>query len=1041
MDIGVLGPLLIRLDDREVDIGSPKLRALMALLVVNVGRSVPAERLIEDLWAGEPPARALVSLRAYISNLRKLLTSAGDSSPIVTKAGGYLLDVDPGVVDAVRFERSTAQGRAQRNEGDLPGAIATWDAALALWRGDALADVLYEDFARTHIVRLDEMRLSVEEDRIEALLSLGRHADAIPALEATIAVHPLRERPHAQLMLALYRAGRAPHALEVFRAFRDRLVDELGLDPSPDLTALSDAILRQDPALALPAATGPATRPDAARTPRTADASPPARPSLVGRDAERAVLDRTIERLAQGRGSLLLIGGDAGIGKTALLEELAASALERSLAVHWGACEETDGAPAFWPWIQILRSIASQLPDDEIRRAAADIAAPVSQLVPEIAELIGGTVPAVGLDPEAARFALYEAVAMFLGRIGRDRGLVLIIDDLHWADTTSLHLLAHLGPKVGSAGVVIAASYRSLAADRGPELDATLASLMRHGSAETVAVRGLDVEDVSSLLSTIVGGEAAERVALTIHDRTGGNPFFVRQLARLLEETVDPDHLVEAASSVPTGVRHVILRRLQLLPDEARQVLETAAVVGREFDMRVVARAAGVGVDVVLDHVDTAAAHGLVADAHGHASAYRFVHALVNDTIYGELPPGRVARLHAAVGAALEAQPHAPAADLAEHFWRAADLIEDDRPVTYMRRAAEEALAVLAYEQGGSLLRRALHLLSHRPGSDPHTELAIRLRLLQLLTSVLGWTADEITTVAEPVRAIDPATVDPELLPLWWSLWTFYTTRGEMRTSCDLAETLLNAATVHDDPTGLVAGHIAVAYATLHTTGSTEEALTHCQAARSAERDADPERLAATPEHLGVALRITESLAAAQAGDAERAFAAADEAIMLAAADGTLFRQVYARLFAGWTATLLSDPARTVAYTDPGIEMSEALGFRYATDLTVPANAWARAHLGEDPAGQAARIEEALETMRSVGHVHAQAQWLLLLSDIRLLGEQRAEAVEALEQAEAVLKQTGEGFYTGQVLRLRERLQTPAVASPRQPQARPNPVR
>lgn len=1041
MDIGVLGPLLIRLDEREVDIGSPKLRALMALLVVNVGRSVPAERLIEDLWAGEPPARALVSLRAYISNLRKLLATAGDGSPIVTKAGGYLLDVDPGVVDAVRFERLAAEGRAQRSDGDVLGAIATWDAALALWRGDALADVLYEDFARTHIVRLDEMRLAVEEDRIDALLSLGRHVDAIPALEATVAAHPLRERPHAQLMLALYRAGRAPHALEVFRTFRDRLVDELGLDPSPDLAALSDAVLRQDPELALPVVTDPATRPEAARSPRPADGAAPARPSLVGRDAERVVLDRTIDRLGQGRGSLLLIGGDAGIGKTALLEELAASALERSLPVHWGGCEETDGAPAFWPWIQILRSITAQLPDDEIRRAAADVAAPVSQLVTEIGEVIGGTVTAVGLDPEAARFALYEAVATFLGRIARDRGLVLIIDDLHWADTTSLHLLTYLGPKVGSARVLIAASYRSLAADRGPALDATLASLMRHGSAETVAVPGLGVGDVNSLLSTIVGGEAAERVALTIHDRTGGNPFFVRQLARLLDETVDPDHLVEAASSVPTGVRHVILRRLQLLPDTARQVLETAAVVGRDFDVRVVAQAAGVGVDVVLDQVDAAAAHGLVVDAHGHASTYRFVHALVNETIYSELPPGRVARLHAAVGVALEVQPHVPVADLAEHFWRAADLFDDDRPVIYMRRAAEEALAVLAYEQGVTLLRRSLHLLSHRPGSEPGTELAVRLRLLQLLTSVLGWTAEEIATVAEPVRAVDPATVDPELLPLWWSLWTFYTTRGEMGTSCEVAETLLNAATAHEDPTGLVAGHVAVAYATLHSTGSVEVALIHCEAARSAERDADPERLAATPEHLGVALRITESLAAAQAGDAERAFATADEAIVVAAADGGLFRQVYARLFAGWTATLLSDPARTVAYTDPGIEMSEALGFRYAMDLTVPANAWARAQLGDDPVLQAARLEEALETLRAVGHVHAQAQWLLLLADIHVLAEQPAEAARALEQAEEVLERTGEGFYTDQVLRLRARLQTSVAPSPRQPQARPNPVR
>ncbi|HEX2028050.1 MAG TPA: BTAD domain-containing putative transcriptional regulator [Nitriliruptorales bacterium] len=966
-----------------------------------------------------------MSLRAHISNLRKVLARAGGAEPVIlTKGRGYVLDVDPETVDAVRFERMVTEARRPQQSGDPSGAAETWESALGLWRGDALADVMYEDFAQAHIARLEELRLSAEEDRIEALLSAGKHTEVIPTLEATVAGHPLRERPHAQLMLALYRAGRTPHALEVFHAFRDRLVEEIGLDPSPGLVGLSDRILRQARELDLD--TAPAASPSATLT------HPSAQQQLVGREPEIRALRTAVQNLRSGRGHVLLVGGEAGIGKTSLLEELSGQARENGLPVHWGRCDEAEGAPPFWPWIQMLRSVVSQLTDDAVRAAAADGAQPVSQLVGDVTDILGERVEATGLDPESARFTLYEAVRTFLGRVAGDRGLVLVIDDLHWADTATLQLLSHVSRQVETARLLVAASYRSLRADRSPELDSTLGAVLRHHHAEALELRGLDVEEVGVVLAELADGTDVDELSRTVHERTGGNPFFVRQVGRLLQETRSSVALSAVLTSIPPGVRHVILQRLQLLPEAARRTLDAAAVVGHEFDVPTVAQATSQQVDVVLNHVDTAVAHGLVTDPHGRASTYTFAHALINETIQEELPPGALARLHAAVGFALEGRPHVTASDLAEHFWHAADLIDDDRPIRYMREAAEQALEVLAYEQGASLLRRALHLLAHRPGSDPRTEIEVRLRLIQLLTSVFGWTAEEIEGIAAPVRAVVDARAvssDPDLLPLWfhWSLWTSYTTRGEIEASRELADTILSIAEVHQDPVGLVAGHVAVAYTHVTTTGEADVALAHCRQARSAEPAADPAELAATPEHLSLALRVTESLAWAVTGDAERALAASEEAIALAQSVGPPFREAYARLFAGWTAALLSDPHRALEYTEPGIEVSRSEDLPYTLGLTIPTNSWAKARLGEDPRAMAARVAEAVESLCAVGHKHAVPQWLLLLADIHLLAGDRTDAAARIADARQLLQLTGERFYGAQIAALEERLSDAAV--------------
>jgi YVTN family beta-propeller protein len=251
VEFRILGDLEVQHDQRVIPLGAHQQRALLAMLVVNAGEIVTADRLIDGIWGEEPPARAAKTVQVYVSRLRKALAAAGAEANdlIVTRDHGYALHVDPGHVDAALFERLLGEGRRELADGAFAHAAERLNEALALWRGPALADFTFDAWATQEIARLEELHLEALEARIDADLELGRHAALIAELEALIAHHPLREHLRGQLMLALYRSGRQSEALAVFRETRRVLVDELGVEPGPALRARHEAILHQDPAL------------------------------------------------------------------------------------------------------------------------------------------------------------------------------------------------------------------------------------------------------------------------------------------------------------------------------------------------------------------------------------------------------------------------------------------------------------------------------------------------------------------------------------------------------------------------------------------------------------------------------------------------------------------------------------------------------------------------------------------------------------------------------------------------------------------------
>ena len=258
MQFGILGPLEVSDEVRRVEIGGHKQRALLASLLLHANEVVSLDRLIDELWGETPPPTAAKTLQAQVSRLRRSLNGDEEPAahmlgPLETRGHGYLLKVEPGQVDADRFQGMLEEARRTRAEGKPEAAAEELRRALALWRGPALADFAYEPFAQTEIARLDELQLTALEERLEADLALGRHTELIGELEALVARHPLRERLRGQLMLALYRSDRQAEALHVYQEFRLALAEELGLEPSQGLQRLERQILEQDAELAGPA--------------------------------------------------------------------------------------------------------------------------------------------------------------------------------------------------------------------------------------------------------------------------------------------------------------------------------------------------------------------------------------------------------------------------------------------------------------------------------------------------------------------------------------------------------------------------------------------------------------------------------------------------------------------------------------------------------------------------------------------------------------------------------------------------------------------
>jgi DNA-binding SARP family transcriptional activator/tetratricopeptide (TPR) repeat protein len=324
MEFRILGPVEVWDGARRLVLGGPKPRALLAVLLVHANQVVSTDHLIDELWGEAPPPTARNLVHCYVSRMRQLLRRDGSTPAqvLVTRSAGYVLQVEPGELDLYRFEELAAAARRATADGDLERAAERWRAALALWRGPALAGAASEVLQRTAAPRLEEARLAALEERLEVDLRLGQHAELVGELEALVATHPARERLRRQLMLALYRSGRQAEALTVYRTTRQVLVEELGLEPSPALQELERAILRGDPAIAPALPAGAEARHQPASPPGPC-LLPPDIDDFTGREAAVAEVQQLLERERATAIVISAIAGKAGVGKTALAVRVA----------------------------------------------------------------------------------------------------------------------------------------------------------------------------------------------------------------------------------------------------------------------------------------------------------------------------------------------------------------------------------------------------------------------------------------------------------------------------------------------------------------------------------------------------------------------------------------------------------------------------------------------------------------------------------------------------------------------------------------------
>jgi len=448
-------------------------------------------------------------------------------------------------------------------------------------------------------------------------------------------------------------------------------------------------------------------------------------PVFVGRQRELAELRAGLEDAVGGRGRFFLVVGEAGIGKTRLAEELAREAAERGGVALWGRCWEGEGAPPYWPWVQVIRALLQGVPAEELRPAVGAGAPYLVPLVPELGERFRD-LPALSTSPrsEHARFYLFDAVATLLRSAAQRTPLVLVLDDLQWADAPSLLLLQFLAHELRDVRILLLGTYREVEVRQAPAVADILGALGRDG--HHVPLRGLGEEEVRRFLEETIGRSPAPVLVRAVHRETEGNPFFVDEIVRLLvaeralERHEDPS---PGRFPVPQGVREAIRRRLAPLPPPAREALALASVVGREFDLAILHRACGLDPEALLETLGPALAREIVVREPGGVGRYRFAHALIRETLYEELGPAERIRLHGQIGEVLEEvhrtdpTPHLTA--LAHHFLEAAPARGADKALVYSTRAGRHAAASLAYEAAAAHFQSALEVLGlARPGDE-----------------------------------------------------------------------------------------------------------------------------------------------------------------------------------------------------------------------------------------------------------------------------------------------------------------------------------
>ena len=465
---------------------------------------------------------------------------------------------------------------------------------------------------------------------------------------------------------------------------------------------------------------------------------------FVGRQQEMGELKACLEEALSGRGRLVTLVGEPGIGKTRTAQEVATYAGLRGAQVLWGRCYEEQGVPSYWPWVQAIRSYVREREPEQLRSEMGSGAAHIAEIVSDVRERLPDLEhPPAQESPEQARFRLFDSITTFLKSVSGSRPLVLMLDDLHWADKPSLLLLELVARELAGARLLLVGTYRDMELSRQHPLAETLGELTRERLFQRILLRGLTQEDVSRFIEATSGIAPPQGLVQSVYQQTEGNPLFVTEVVRLL---VQEGELTQERSRerdswevrIPEGVREVIGRRLNRLSQRCNETLTIASVIGREFDSRQLVRlvedpSASSGQrmseDRLLETLEEALSARVIEELLEAVGRYQFTHALIQETLSAELSITRRVRLHAQIAQTLEElygeEAEAHAAELAHHLAQAETVLGSEKLVRYSLLAGERALTVHAYEEALGHFQRALAAkvdgVESQPAADAET--------------------------------------------------------------------------------------------------------------------------------------------------------------------------------------------------------------------------------------------------------------------------------------------------------------------------------
>ncbi|MCK9901422.1 AAA family ATPase [Frankia sp. Cpl3] len=1040
----ILGPLRLWRGGVELDSGPRQQAYLLALLLARAGRPTSTRELIDLIWDDDVPASARNILQKYVGALRRLLEptlpARGTGTYLQRRGSGYLFAAAPGMLDVVTFRELVQAAEACLTRQRVDEALDCYVQALELWHGPAGDGLAHGSTTISIFAALNDEFLDACVTAAELAVTRGRPERVLQPLRLAAWMAPLHEAVQASLVFTLAAAGQQADALSVFGTVRARLADELGIDPGPALRAAHLRVLGQPPAsaagpagtatigaeegspagsagparpAALPVLIGRAEEEAPCAQPRTPALGTPPTDGLIGRAEELAVLRRAVNSAFAAGTGLILVEGEPGAGKTCLLEEAGTEADRRGALVVWGRCLEGDGTPSMWPWVEAVGAVLAGLP------AAAREEWHAGELG-RLVEPRGGVLAGPVLPDSGAQFRLFEGVVALVGQVSTRRPVVLVVDDLQWADAASLQMFGHLAARL-PVGTVIIGALRDRGSVAGSELARMLATASRLPRHRRIRLGPLDPAEVAELVRRETGQVPGFGVVHSIHARTAGNPFFVRELSRFLADGGVLTEDAAARAGVPSTVRDVVRDRMAGLDDDARGLLQIAALIGRDVDLGLLACAADLDVRTCIDRLEPLEALGLLEPRPGDPFSFRFAHDLVRESVVRTTPPPRVTRLHLRVADALErsnADGESVVERLAHHLWAAGPLTDPARSAGALERAGRRAAGKSAFEAAARQLEAAAQVARTAGLAE------LELSALSQLTAVVGMRSGYVGSAADLLERAEQVARslgrDRAAADFLFSRWAAHSQGIQLDRSGRLARRLLELGEASTDPVVRAYGRHAWG---IHQwdVGNIGESFRYLSQSNSTMRDDLAQREEDPLRHdLQLLSPVMLALMTALHGDVDGAQAQLD-GLEAAAGDDSYEVTVWAA-FAVTAAALADDPAGALRAAQRGIAVDPEHTFVFLGSYPRLARCWARAVTGEDPVGSAAAAQGIIAATLLDPPRSGLATWYGLLAEMWLAAGMPAEAAAALDRADSSLDTHGQRYPEGLILLLRARL-------------------